>query len=92
MNTKHTQEHWYRLIGSSQIVTDKKIIATINTDLYPRETGPNSYSEAQANARLIAAAPELLAAAQRCLEANLCPEIQDLIALRNAVDKAIAGA
>jgi len=58
METKHTAGQWNpeynRVISSFNILKDGDIIAAINDD------GTKEFEEVEANAKLIAAAPELL--------------------------------
>ena len=57
MTTQHTIGQWRLILAPTQVVTDNAIICTL------QET-PDNYAEKLANARLIAAAPELLAFAK----------------------------
>jgi len=65
MENKHTAGQWKpeynRVISSFNILKDGYIIATINDD------STKEFEEVEANAKLIAAAPELLEALKDCL-------------------------
>lgn len=83
----HTPGPWSRVIAPTQIVAGPKIIANINHKLVP---------EADANARLIAAAPEMLAALRLILASGpLANGMRDDAAMeqaREAVAKALGEA
>lgn len=67
---KHTPGPWMidRHADNGELVvrchSDKKIVANCQTDFYSSGSRENLMAEIQANARLIAAAPELLEALQ----------------------------
>ena len=61
MEIKHTPAPWKVILSPTQIVTNDKVIANINKVC-------SDFGESQANARLIAAAPELLEALEAVLD------------------------
>ena len=88
--TQHTQGQWKHVLAPSQIVAGDKIICTLNQcNLDGQEF------EKYANARLIAAAPELLDALESLLSASKTEDVPDILdaeeKARAAINKAKGG-
>lgn len=98
MNTEHTKGPWHA--AGQAVYSDRVYIAQCFDDgskelpeyagAIGNERVPDNGREAQANARLIAAAPELLAALEACLESGqLTPLTPNVIRMtRAAINKA----
>lgn len=90
---KHTPGPW-TLEGSTIKGSDGGTICTFRYPIYPLSTGPDEYSS---NARLIAAAPEMLEALKltlKDLEAGSAAEVAMLKSIRvarSAIAKATGG-
>lgn len=88
MNTEHTKGPWIYGADSDEVITKN---AALICDIAPSRESVSD-EEADANARLIAAAPELLAALQKLLEnAGDCLEVEapsSLCDARAAIAKA----
>jgi len=103
MSTKHTPGPWYAIGRMVEVGDDHADICTTNPDLFEQGHLAPPIKEQQANARLIAAAPDMLAMLQEVADYLDCyadvidgddgqPEANDAMRLLVAVTDVIAAA